>query len=485
MVGQGESIGVFKMAKVAVAKKVYVLDTNILLSDPTSLFSFKNNDIILPFTVLEELDKKKTQPNEVGANAREVARKLSELISKPNVNVKAGVELDTGGVLKMLSPVDFKKTFPKDWEWEKNDNQILSICYGLTLAAKKTKKPGPILITKDVLLKIKANFLNIACEDYKKISIIKTPTGLFSGHTTADVPEEVMQAFWEDAEATSPETVSAPPNEFFNCTIDSYVDHVLSPNEFITLKSPGTSNNYEAAPTVRFIGVGESLKIIRENKKSIFNLTPRNREQFLAMDLLLDPKIKLVTLVGKAGCGKTLCSIAAGLNQVLEKKKYKSLIICRPTVPVGNEIGFLPGDKNEKLEPWIAPIKDNLKHLLFSGKKSRHSDITLQNYIEDGIIEVEAITYLRGRSLTDAFIIIDESQNLSIHELKTIITRVGDGSKIVLSGDIEQIDSPYIDSVSNGLTVAVEKFKEYDISGHITLVKGERSELASLASRIL
>jgi PhoH-like ATPase len=214
-------------------------------------------------------------------------------------------------------------------------------------------------------------------------------------------------------------------------------------------------------------------------------LVSRNKEQTLAIDLLLDDSIKLVTLIGKAGSGKTLLSVAAGLNLVLEKKKYKSLVICRPVVPVGNDLGFLPGTKEEKLEPWIAPIKDNLRHLLFSGRKGKLNEETLQNYFDNGIIEVEAITYLRGRSIADALIIIDEAQNLTAHELKTIITRVGDNTKIILTGDVEQIDNMYIDSVSNGLAIAVEKFKPFTIAGHITLLKGERSALATLAANLL
>lgn len=464
------------------AKKVYILDTNILLTDPFALSAFKENDIILPFTVLEELDKKKTQPNEIGANAREVARTLTGLISGQGANIKTGIKLSGGGLLKMFAASEFKKSLPKDLDLEKNDNQILAVCIGLKAQAKKTRKPIPVLVSNDVLLRIKATFLDIPCEEYKKNSVIKNPTGLFSGHCEVDVPEEVVEAFWEEHK-TSPEV---PGKEYFNGTVDSFADHLLSPNEFITMKSPSTSISLESnAPTVRYVGRGEPLKIVRENKKPIFNLVPRNKEQSMAMDLLLDPNIKLVTLVGKAGGGKTLCSLAAGLHQVFERKKYKTLIICRPTVAVGNDIGFLPGDKNEKLEPWIAPIKDNLKHLLFSGKKPKHSEATLQTYIEEGIIEIEAITYLRGRSLTDAFIIIDETQNISAHELKTIITRVGENSKIVLAGDIEQIDNLYVDAVSNGLTVAVEKFKEFEITGHITLTKGERSELASIASKVL
>lgn len=457
--------------------KTYILDTNVLLNDPDSLFAFEENEVILPFTTIEELDKIKSRPNEVGANAREVARRLSDMISGNDAGaLKRGLKLRNGGVLRIVAVSDFENhaKLENDWDTTNKDNHILDVCRGLHAQAIAAGKLPPVLVTRDIVLRVKCDFLGIPCEDYKKNSVAENPDRLFVGHTTVDVPSEVTQAFWE-AYATG------DTGGEFNCIVDSYVSHPLSPNEFVSFRDPAT----EEPATVRYMDQGEPLKIIRDHKKPIFNVTPRNREQNLAVDLLLDPKIKMVTLIGKAGSGKTLLSIAAGLNQVLEKKKYKSLVVCRPVVPVGNDIGFLPGTKQEKLEPWIAPIKDNLRFLLFSGRKSKNSEATLQGYFEDGVIEVEAITYLRGRSIADAFIIIDEAQNLTAHELKTIITRVGENTKIVLTGDIEQIDNLYIDAVSNGLTVAVEKFKQYPIAGHVTLVKGERSELASLASRIL
>lgn len=474
------------------AKKTYVLDTNVLLTDPASIFSFKDNEVILPFTVIEELDKIKNRPNEVGANAREVARKLSEMISKTTPGaLKMGLDLPEGGKLRLVSLSEFSKatdeketsSFGTDWESTNKDNLIIEVCKGLTAQAKASKKPLPILVTKDLILRIKCDYLGIPWEDYRKNSIIKNATGLYAGHSIVDVPPEVMDSYWEAIDEMG-ENITG--KESFNCILDSYAEHQLSPNEFITIQTPGDPEDpASCSQTLRYTNSGEPLKFIRETKKSVFNLIPRNKEQTLAMDLLLDPNIKLVTLVGRAGSGKTLCSIAAGLNQVLEKKRYKSLVICRPVVPVGNDIGYLPGDMKEKLQPWIAPIVDNLRFLLFSGKRSKNSESTLQGYFDDGIIDVQAITYLRGRSIADAFIIIDEAQNISVHELKTIITRVGENTKIILTGDIEQIDASYLDSVSNGLTVAVEKFKDVNLAGHITLLKGERSELATIASNIL
>ncbi|MFA6049663.1 MAG: PhoH family protein [Candidatus Paceibacterota bacterium] len=457
--------------------KTFILDTNVLLSDPDSLFAFDENEVILPFTTIEELDKIKSRPNEVGANAREVARRLSEMIAGNDAGaLKRGLKLRNGGILRIVAVSDFagQTKLTGDWDVASKDNHILEVCRGLHALALAAGEEAPVLVTRDIVLRVKCDFLGIPCEDYKKNSVAENADRLYVGATTVDVPVEVTQAFWEASEKEG-------GSGDFNCIINGYTSKELSPNEFVVMKDP---HSKEPA-VVRYIGEGEPLKIVRESKNSVFNVTPRNREQHLALDLLLDPKIKLVTLIGRAGCGKTLLSIAAGLNQVLEKKKYKSLFVCRPVVPVGNDIGFLPGTKEEKLEPWIAPIKDNLRFLLFSGKKNRNSEVTLQGYFEEGIIEVEAITYLRGRSIANAFIIIDEAQNLTAHELKTIITRVGENTKIILTGDIDQIDNLYIDSLSNGLTIAVEKFKEYSIAGHVTLVKGERSELATLAAKIL
>lgn len=457
--------------------KTFILDTNVLLTDPDSLFAFDENEVILPFTTIEELDKIKSRPNEVGANAREVARRLSEMISgnEPGA-LKKGLKLKNGGTLRIVAAADFtgQDKLAGDWDSTNKDNHILEVCRGLYAEAKTAGEEPPVLVTRDIVLRVKCDFLGIPCEDYKKNAVAENTSGLFVGATSIDTPDEVIQSFWEAYEDEN-------NNGEFHCIVDGYSSKPLHPNEFVIFKGPHSKEH----PVVRYMDKGEPLKIIKDTKQSVFNVVPRNREQVLALDLLLDPKIKLVTLIGRAGCGKTLLSIAAGLNQVLERKKYKSLFVCRPVVPVGNDIGFLPGTKEEKLEPWIAPIKDNLRFLLFSGKKNRNSEMTLQSYFEDGIIEVEAITYLRGRSIANAFIIIDEAQNLTAHELKTIITRVGENTKIILTGDIDQIDNIYIDSVSNGLTVAVEKFKEYKIAGHVTLNKGERSELATLAAKIL
>ena len=805
--------------------KTLILDTNVLLTDPDSLYAFEDNEIILPFTTIEELDKIKSRTNEVGANAREVARRLSEMISENEQGaLKRGVSLPSGGMLRLVAISDFvfdeNEKFGKDWDATNKDNHILDVCRGLTKQHRAEGKPDPILVSRDILLRVKCDFLGIPCEDYKNAQVTDNINKLYTGSTLIDVGEGDIQEFWECSE---------DPKREFNLEFDRELIEELVPNQFLILQDP----NSDDEPAVRYIESGEPLKIVHDIKAPVYGLLPRNKEQNLAMDLLLDPDVKLVTLLGFAGTGKTLISLAAGLNQVIEKKRYKRLFICRPVVPVGNDIGFLPGPvplytnvltpdgwkkmgdiqkgqyviakdgkptlvsgvfpkgqkeileitfedgstieccedhpwsvytvnnnkpkviqtkdiekrqndlgwnkkwwnrlfidlvepvqykplnkklpvhpyvlgcilgdgcisqqyanefssnnneiieninavlddnivlkhksgysytftmktnlgkkkrknntlseainglklrgtnsktkfipemylfasveerlsllqglmdtdgyvskdgndvsyttiskelangvknlvlslgglakikhypnkhnsytvsvsfhdenmcpfllqrkaerwqprknrtlrrienvkrtgkytemqcisvehpehlyvmdnfvvthntKEEKLEPWVAPIKDNLRYLLFSstgGRKSRTNEMTFTQFFEDGLIEIEAITYLRGRSISDSYIIIDEAQNLTAHELKTIITRVGENTKIVLTGDIDQIDNMYIDAKSNGLTIAIEKFKQHKIAGHIKLVKGERSELASLASKIL
>jgi len=457
--------------------KTLILDTNVLLTDPDSLYAFEENEVVLPFTTIEELDKIKTRTNEVGSNAREVARRLSNMITENKQGaLKTGVELPSGGTLRLVTLGDFEQNekLGEDWDPTNKDNHILDVCRGLTKKYLSEGKPAPILVTRDILLRVKCDFLGIPCEDYKHAQVTDNINTLYTGSTSVESTEEEIQNYWESSDN--------PEKEFFMDLGD--MEKELSPNQFLNLQDP----NSDAEPTVRFIGKDEPLKLVHEVKSPVFGLLPRNKEQQLAMNLLLEQDIKLVTLLGFAGTGKTLLSIAAGLNQVIEKKRYKRLFICRPVVPVGNDLGFLPGSKEEKLEPWIAPIKDNLKYLLFAGtagRKSRQNELTFNSFFEEGLIEIEAITYLRGRSISDAYIIIDEAQNLTAHELKTIITRVGENTKIVLTGDIDQIDNMYIDAKSNGLTLAIEKFKPYKIAGHMRLLKGERSALATLAANIL
>jgi PhoH-like ATPase len=438
-------------------KKTYILDTNVLLSDPNAIFSFADNNVVLPFTVLNELDKFKTRQDELGGNAREVSRKLVGLLKNNKSNFKKGIKLPGGGTLKMV-PATNKNALPEELQSDKNDNIILSVCLGIKDA---------ILVTNDFVMRLTAESCGVATEDYKKwANAADNADTLYKGFREIKVSKEQLADLWHCShlEGNLEDLVAdLAPNRL--------------PNEFIIFKNTEKSKPF----VVRSLASG--VRVVPEEYE-LTKLKPRNLEQKLALDLLMDPKINLVSAIGKAGTGKTLCVLAAGLEQVLEKRKYKSLIVLRPVQPVGKDIGFLPGTKEEKLEPWVAPIKDNLRFLLTAddGRKSKTAENSLNYYFEKGIIEVEAITFIRGRSIADAYIIIDEAQNLSAHELKTIITRVGTGTKIVLTGDIEQIDNMSVDAISNGLSIAIEKFKDHPIAGHITLLKGERSELATLAA---
>lgn len=451
-------------------KKTYILDTNVLLSDSNSLFGFKEHDVVLPLIVLEELDRHKDRQDEVGRNARDFVRKLSEL-TKENQDFKQGISLGKNlGMLRILAISDLVKVFGDKAEVEQlpfelqdnktGDNTIAQFCVNYV---HTHKDETVVLITRDTILRLKAKALGVVVEDYKKFNVVTSVSALYSG-------VEVL----EDVEGVD-------TNEFYACE-DGYilppaVEEKLHPNQFVILKTG------QQSAVARFIEPGQPLKKMTKNPGK---LTPRNKEQEFAKELLFDNNVKLITLAGAAGTGKTLLSIDAGLEQVLNGKRYRSLVICRPVMPVGRDIGFLPGDLNEKLEPWLAPIKDNLRFLLSDyGKKSKFDEQVLQSYFDEGIIEVQAMTFIRGRSIANAFIIIDEAQNTNLHEMKTILTRVGENTKIVLTGDIEQIDNTYVDSVSNGLSIAIERFKPQSIAGHVTFKKGERSKLATIAAEIL
>jgi PhoH-like ATPase len=442
-------------------KKTFVLDTNVLLSDPNALFSFEEHNVVLPMIVLEELDRHKDRQDEVGRNARETSRKLSLLVKDHKV-FDAPIPLgEKRGELRILSwnlaTLDISSLLPTELEGKSGDNQILAVCVAL-----QRKHPDEVmsLVSRDVLLRLKANALGIPCDDYKKLHVAKSVSGLYTGVTSIDVKNEDIERFYSCKGIESPDDVKLHPNEF-----------VIMKNDMSNMSALTRFSNGMLKPI---------------NTYSPCKIEGRNKEQKFALDLLLNPEIPLVTVVGSAGTGKTLLAIASGLHQVIDTKRYKSLIVCRPIQPLGKDIGFLPGTMEEKMEPWVAPIKDNLRYLLSAdGKKSKRGEETMQMLFENGTIEVEAMTFIRGRSIANAYIIIDEAQNLNAHELKTIITRVGEGTKIVLTGDIEQIDNMYVDSVSNGLTIAIEKFKDSDVSGHVTLTKGERSILATLAASVL
>tara|TARA_R100000008_G_scaffold86891_1_gene82485 strand:+ start:1905 stop:3218 length:1314 start_codon:yes stop_codon:yes gene_type:complete len=436
-------------------KKTYLLDTNVLLTSADSIFSYKNNDIIIPLKVIEEIDKHKKRQDGVGANARITIRILDDL--RENGNLYEGVKLGSGkGILSIRGYDVFD--LPDDFDLSNADNQII----GTAMTEKKRlQKKKLTVVTRDINMRVKCDALQIPTEDFITEQVVSNTDELYTGFVQHLVDDQLIDRFYSDEEIYLFEE-----------------DIKINPHQFVMLVS---NQNEKKTALSKFVNYNLPLKPIVEYKNPIWGLKARNKEQLFGLNLLMNPDIPIVTMTGKAGCGKTLLAIAAGLEQIMEdkNKRYKKLVVSRPVQPVGKDIGFLPGTLEEKMSPWLMPIQDNLEFLLGDNKE------TIELLYENGTIEVEALTYIRGRSISNAFIIIDEAQNLSVHELKTIITRVGEGTKIILTGDIEQIDNVYLDSISNGLSYAIEKFKEHEIAGHVSLKKGERSKVATLAAKIL
>jgi len=437
------------------AKKIYVLDTSVYLTDANSIKLFGNNDIIIPFKVLEEIDNHKKRHDSVGTNARKTIRTLDVL--RENGSLYKGVRLGKG---KGLVYVKNCESAPHNLDASVADNEIIAVAL-----QEKEKNPRRkvIVVSRDINMRVKCDALGLLTEDYIINQVVKDTEHLYSGIGTHLMDEEKIDQFYKG------EKVFLDKEEI-----------MLYPNQFLMLVS---NSNEKKTALAKFYNYEKSLKKVNGRfKQGIWGVKPRNKEQNFALDLLMDPEVSIVTLVGKAGSGKTLLAVAAGLAQVLNTDgvpQYNKLVISRPIQPMGKDIGYLPGTLEEKMEPWLAPVQDNLQYLMGNDKE------TLKMYTFDGTIEIEALTYIRGRSISNAFMIIDEAQNLTAHELKTIITRVGENTKIVLTGDIEQIDNVYVDETSNGLAYAIEKFKSYELSGHITLVKGERSKVATLAAKVL
>jgi len=436
------------------AKKIYILDTSVCLTDANCIRSYGNNDIVLPLKVLEEIDNNKKRQDGCGTNARTIIRNLDALREKGSLS--KGVRIDKGKGLICVKMVK-KEGLPEDLDLRVPDNEIISVALN---QKNENPKRKVIVVTRDINMRVKCDSLGLTTEDFQSDQVVKDTDNIYTGFVTHLVDEPILDQFYAGE--------------------DVFIDKEelnLNPNQFLMLVS---NQNEKKTALGRFTCYSEPIKLLNSNsKRNIWGLKPRNKEQIFAMDLLEDEKINVITLVGKAGCGKTLLAIAAGLSQVVEKGTYSRLVVSRPIQPMGRDIGYLPGSMEEKMSPWVAPIKDNLEFLMANDKSA------LETYMKQGRIEVEALTYIRGRSIANAFIIIDEAQNLTAHELKTILTRVGENTKIVLTGDIEQIDNVYLDETSNGLTHAVEKFKSFEVSGHVTLLRGERSKVATIASKIL
>ncbi len=442
-------------------QKNFVLDTNVLLHDPRAIFSFSDNTVVIPIYVLEEIDNFKKELSERGRNAREVARRLDEFRSR-GVHLSDGVKLDHGGKLMVALTV---RSMP---EALKASQAVDNLILGVALEVRDRDKSIPtVLVTKDVNLRIRADALGLAAEEYRadKIDVEE----LYAGNAEAEVDAKAVDQFY--AEGSLPVDALTDPT-----------GHGFYSNQYLLLRD---RENPSHTALGRYDGIAKRVQPIKKLREGVWGIRPRNKEQHYALDLLLNDDIKLVTLVGKAGTGKTLLAIAAGLQKTVEEGIYQKLLVSRPIFPLGKDIGFLPGDIEEKLNPWMQPIYDNIELLLGFSKAEKKEGRSHQELIDLGYIEIEPLTYIRGRSIPNQFMIVDEAQNLTPHEVKTIITRVGENTKIILTGDPYQIDNPYVDASNNGLTTVVERFKGEPLAGHVSLMKGERSPLAELAANIL
>lgn len=434
-------------------KKIFILDTNVLLHDPNSILSFQDNTVIIPIVVVEELDGHKKGMDEVSRNARQVSRILDSF--RQNGRLSEGIKLESGGIIQVELNHQSPEELPRELIFEKADNRILAMALNFK---KECPEQEVILVTKDTNLRIKADALDVAAEDYETDAIAIDE--LYSGEAELIVAPDII-------------------DDFYQKKCSAQMEKAPYPNEFILMKN---SANQSQTALTRYDSMKNRLVPLVVHKDPIWGISRKNKQQQFALDLLMNDEIMLVTLVGKAGTGKTLLALAAGLEQVVEKKLYKRLIVARPAIEMGKGLGFLPGTLKEKLDPYMQPIKDNLEFLMDTNKKGGK---VLQEFLDDGTIELESLSHIRGRSMPNLFFIIDEAQNLTPHEVKTIITRAGKGTKIILTGDPYQIDNPYVDSSSNGLTYTTDRFKDQAMAGHITLTKGERSELAELAATIL
>lgn len=438
------------------AKKTFVLDTNVLLHDPNSILNFEEHNIIIPIVVIEEIDNFKKDQSEVGRNARSVSRLLDEL--RETGSLSQGVSLKNGGTLKVDIAVHDLDIGLLSADKHKADNQILASA----LAMLKSSKHKIVLVTKDTNLRIKADAIGLLAEDYTtdRVEI----DDFFSGASQQSVSSLQIDELYAKGLSFDPKIA-------------------LYPNQFLTLVNEINPNHVALA---RYHAEDSILKPLKRLDTPPWGIRPRNREQQFALELLLDDSIHVVTLIGKAGTGKTLLAIAAGLQQVVDDERYHKLLVSRPIVPMGRDIGFLPGDVGDKLKPFMQPIYDNLEFISAANvDQRRRTTMTASQLEESGYMNVEPLTYIRGRSIPNQYMIVDEAQNLTPHEVKTILTRAGEGTKIIFTGDPNQIDNPYVDAFSNGLSYLAERFRNLNIAGHITLIKGERSQLAEIASNLL
>ena len=441
--------------------KVFVLDTNVLLHDPRAMFSFEDNDVVIPIYVVEEIDTFKKDLSELGRNARQVSRYLDQL--RQDGSLAMGVQLDRGGKLRVATT---HLALPEEVSMDRGqDSKIMAVALELTILHKK----GPsrvVFITKDTNLRIRADAIGIYTEDFDAEGGVALDD-IYKGWQEVDVDGPVVDQFYAEGTITLPDPYYAP-NEYV----------VLRDKEKPARTALGRARLDAEANVTR-------LAPLDPYKAGVWGIRPKNREQHFALDALLDDSIKLVTLVGKAGSGKTLLAIAAGLAKVTDQNVFQRLLVSRPIFPLGKDLGYLPGDVEEKLNPWMQPIFDNIEFLMGLTQKEKKRGRSHKELIDLGIVQIEPLTYIRGRSIPAQYMIVDEAQNLTPHEVKTIISRAGEGTKIVLTGDPYQIDNPYVDQTNNGLIHVVNRFRSEKIAAHIVLAKGERSELAEIAANLL
>jgi len=437
------------------AKKYFVLDTSVLLYDPAALTAFADNEVVLPFQVIEELDKFKKDPSDTGYNARQVIRFLDRLREKGRLVDGVAVE-ETGGTLRVVLEHDLP--VHPNLHPENADDRIIGVAYRL-----KEEGLPTVFISKDINARIKSDALGIRTEDYEKHKV--DFSHIYLGYRELASDRRTIEHLRED------KAIEPPADD-------------LAPNEFVILTDAADAENTAIG---RFDAGQKSLVALRFGDKTYQNVSARNPQQQMAVELLMLDSVPLVTLLGPAGTGKTLLAVACGMQKVLAEKKYEKLLVTRPIIPFGQDIGYLPGAKEEKLYHWMQPIFDNLAYILRTKKAGGNGgmDERIRDLLDSGALELEALTYMRGRSIPDQFIIVDEAQNLTPREIKTVVSRIGEDSKLVLTGDPWQIDNPYLDSSSNGLAYAAERMKGLDLAGHVMLAKSERSELASVAAQRL
>ena len=436
--------------------KKFILDTNVVLHDPMAASRFGPADVVVPIYAIEEVDRFKRELSQRGRNARIFSRYLDNL--REGGKLSDGVPVGDGGRLRVALVGRADGRFHVADEGNRADNLILAVALQ---EQERDPEKQVVFVTRDVNLRIRADALGLSAVDYldERVDIAE----LYSGIADLAVPGETVDAIYADGAV-------------------AHEGSDLYPNQCAVVHDEANEGH---SALVRYDDSEKRLVSLRRfNKETVWGLRPRNKEQHFALELLLNDDIKLVTLVGKAGTGKTLLAIAAGLQTVVEEHRYQKLLVSRPIFPLGRDVGFLPGAIEDKLNPWMQPIYDNLELLLGVGHTDR-DERSYREFFEMGYLEVEPLTYIRGRSIPNQFIIVDEAQNLTPHEVKTIVTRVGENTKIVLTGDPYQIDNPYIDSSNNGLSTVVERFKDAGLVGHVTLLKGERSELAELAANKL